>query len=68
MGNNTFTKCISPKENVIGQLEFELAHSDNAVQYFSHYDKFFYLIFTTKDILKFLSFIIHNKRDNILFW
>ena len=35
-GFYTFRKGISPKMNVIVQLEFELAHFEAAVQHFSH--------------------------------
>ena len=33
----TFPKGISPKVNVIAQLEFELAYFEAAVQRYSHY-------------------------------
>ena len=36
-GVHTFPKGISPKVNVIVQLEFELAYYDVAVQHVSHY-------------------------------
>ena len=31
------SKCISPKIDVIGELELELASYDSAVEYFDHY-------------------------------
>ena len=34
---HTFPKCISPKENVWAQLEFELADTNVALQYVSQY-------------------------------
>ena len=36
-GVHTFPKVISPKVNVIGQLEFELAYNDVTVQDVNHY-------------------------------
>ena len=34
---NIFPKGISPKVNVIAQLEFELIYLEAAVQHFNHY-------------------------------
>ena len=42
---HTFSRGIGPNENVIAQLEFEIAKYDLAVQHFSHYT-----IGTTPDI------------------
>ena len=39
MGFTPFSKFIKLKENVIGQLEFELAYYEVTVQHFSHYDQ-----------------------------
>ena len=36
-GVHTFPKGISPKVNVLAQLEFELTYYDVAVQHISHY-------------------------------
>ena len=36
-GVHTFLKGISPKVNVIAQLEFELCYFEVSVQYFNHY-------------------------------
>ena len=36
-GVQRFSKCFSPKLNIIERLEFELAHLEAIVQYLRHY-------------------------------
>ena len=53
---HAFSKSISPKVNVIAQLEFELAYFKVAVQHSSHYATETPLSYQEKGILKLLIF------------
>ena len=55
-GVHNFPKGISPKVNLIAQLDFELTYYNAAVQYISHYTtmapviKYFDIIFRTNTV------------------
>ena len=60
-GIHNFPKSISPKGDIITQMEFELAYYDVAVQYVSHY-----ITATPLNILTTNNFKYENVNKSIM--